>query len=135
MSDAKVRQALETRLAQMTPALDTVFENTPYTPKAKTPYQRIDLMRAPPENPEMTGAFRRLLGVLQVTLFYPQQKGPAEAEARADAVAAWFPANSSYAKDSVVVTIDGSAYIMAGFQDGDRWAVPVRIPYFSNISS
>lgn len=133
MSDAKVRQALETRLAQMAPALATVFENTPYTPKAGVPYQRVDLMRAPPENPEM-GSFKRLLGVLQVTLFYPQQKGPAAAEARADAIAAWFPRSLSMSKDGVVVTVDGDAHVMQGFQDGDRWAVPVRIPYFSNIS-
>lgn len=133
MSDAAIRVAIEVRLAAMSPPLDTAYENAPYSPIAGTPYQRIELMRAQPENPTYD-TFKRKLGVMQVTLMYPQSAGPRDAEARADAIGAWFPRGLTLASGGVTVTIDGTAYVMAGFQDGDRWAVPVRVPYFANIS-
>lgn len=133
MSDASIRAALETRLAAQTPPIDTAYENATYSPSAATPYQRVELMRAQPENPTYD-AFKRKLGVMQVTLMYPQATGPGAAEARADALSAWFPRGLTLTSGAVTVIIDKTAYVMAGFQDGDRWSVPVRISYYSNIS-
>ena len=134
MSEAKIRAALEERLAALAPAVATAYENAPYKPVEGTPYQRVNLLRADVENPEMGGS-KRALGLFQVTLFYPRGKGPGPAETRADLLAAHFPKGLSLTKDGYVITIDGTPRIMAGFEDGDRWAVPVRVPYFSNISA
>jgi hypothetical protein len=133
VSDVAIRAALEVRLAAQLPAIDTAYENATYSPSAATPYQRVELMRAQPENPTYD-AFKRKKGVLQVTLMYPQAAGPGAAEARADALGLWFPRGLTLTSGGIVVVIDGTPYVMAGFQDGDRWSVPVRIPYFSNIS-
>jgi hypothetical protein len=135
MSERSVRAALEIRLKALTPLLDTAWENVQFIPKDGVPYQRTELVRAEPEDPEMTGSFQRLLGFLQVTLMYPQQRGPGEAEARADLLRVWFKRGTSMTSGSVTVTVDGTPYVMQGFQDGDRWSLPVRIPYFTNISS
>ncbi len=134
MSEAAIRAALETRLSLLTPALSTAWENVTFSPDETLPYQRAHLLRAQPENPTFD-TFKRKLGVLQVTLFYPQQDGPANADARADLLAAWFPRGLAMTSGGYVVTVDGTPYVMPGFQDEDRWAVPVRIPYYSNISS
>lgn len=134
MSEASIRAALETRLDALSPALATAWENNDYTPVADTPYQRVHLMRAEPENPTFD-AFRRKLGFLQVTLFYPQGDGPAAAEARADLLSAHFPRGLTLTSGGYKVIIDGTPYVMPGFVDEDRWAVPVRVPYFSNIST
>ena|SRR3990167_5476424 len=133
MSEPLIRAALEARLAAMSPALATAHENETYTPVNGTPYQRINLLRAQPENPE-AGTFRQALGIFQVTLFYPQNAGPGAAEARAKLIADWFPRALSLTASGVTVTISRAAYIMAGFQDGDRWACPVRIFYQANIA-
>jgi hypothetical protein len=133
MSDLSIRQALEARLDAMAPPLATAYENSDFTPVGGTPYQRVHLMPAEPDNPTMD-SFRRLQGFFQVTLFYPQSAGSADVMARAEAVRAQFPHKLSLVKDGVTVQIDGTPYIMAGFADGDRWAVPVRIPYFANLS-
>lgn len=136
MSTAKIRAALETRLALMSPAIATAYQNVQHAPAQGAPYQRVDLLPAEPENPEAgSGMFRRELGVLQVTLFYPLGRGSGAAEARADAIKAHFPRGLSMVKDGIIVTVDRTAHVMPGFVDEDRWAVPVRISYFSNISS
>lgn len=131
--EALIRAALEERLAAITAPLSTAWENAPFSPVSETPYQRVNLLRAQPENHEM-GTSRRHLGILQVTLMYPQSNGPKDAEERAGALAAWFPRGLSLTKGAVVVTIDGTPYVMAGFQDEDRYSVPIRVPYFANIS-
>lgn len=132
MSEPAIRAALETRLGTMSPALATAYENQTYTPVAGTPYQKINLMRAQPANPE-AGTFQQAQGIFQVTLEYPQNVGPGVAEARAKAIADWFPRKLSLTVSGVIVTINRAAYIMAGFVDGDRWAVPVRLFYVANI--
>jgi hypothetical protein len=73
-------------------------------------------------------------GIFQVTLEYPQNVGPSVAEARAKLLADWFYRGLSLTASGVIVTINRASYIMAGFVDGDRWAVPVRIFYSANIS-
>ena len=51
MSVVAIRAALEARLNAMTPTLDTAWENTTFVPKEGTPYQRVYLLPAIPENP------------------------------------------------------------------------------------
>lgn len=133
MSEPLIRVALEVRLNAMTPALATAWENVAYTPIAGTPYQRVALMRAQPNNPE-AGTFQQMQGIFQVTLEYPANVGPSVAEARAKLLAEHFPRKLSLTASGVVVTINRASYIMAGFVDRDRWAVPVRIFYLANIS-
>jgi hypothetical protein len=133
MSEPLIRAALEARLAAMSPAIVIAYENVNYVPVVNTPYARINLMRAQPANPE-AGKFQQAQGIFQVTLEYPQNVGPGVVEARAKAIADWFPRALSLSASGIVVTIMRAAYIMAGFADGDRWAVPVRVFYQANIS-
>ena len=133
MSDLLVRQALEVRLNALLPALDTAHENEHFEPRDGVPYQRVDILPGEPENPTQD-SFRRLLGFMQVTLFYPLGNGVADAGARAEAVRAQFPKGLSLASGGIVVQIDRTPYVMRGFRDDDRWVVPVRVSYFTNIS-
>jgi hypothetical protein len=132
MSDAKVRAALETRLNAMVPALATAWENSAFMPVTGTPYQRVHVLRAEPENPTYD-SFRRLLGFMQVTLMYPQAEGPGAAEARAELIRAQFPKGLALANGGVTVTVDKTPYVLAGAEEEDRWVLPVRVPYFANI--
>lgn len=132
MSEVTIRAALQTRLGTMAPAIHTVHENETYKPIADTPYQKVNMLRGQPANPEQ-GAMRQAVGIFQVTLFYPPNAATGAAEARADAIAAHFARPLSLTLSGIVVTIDRSPYVMPGFQDGGRWAVPVRISYFANL--
>lgn len=133
MSDKIVQTLLETALRDNLAAMDTAYENVAFKPTPGAPYQRVEHLRANPENPEMTGNFKRLLGIMQVTLMYPQSKGAGAAMDRAALTAAYFRKGRQITGSGVTVTVGGAPHVMAGAVDGDRWSVPVRIPYFANI--
>lgn len=133
MSAKAIRAALEAYLNTMTPALATAPENVNYTPTSGTPFQRINLLRANPENPTIGTTHYRELGVFQVSLHYPMNAGPSPAETRAELVRTHFKRGTTLTSGGITVTIDGTPTIASGFVDGDRWVVPVSIPYWANI--
>lgn len=133
MSAKAIRAALESQLNAMTPALTTVWENSTVTPTSGTPYQRTNLLRANPDNPTIGATHYRELGVFQVSLHYPLNAGPSPAETRAELVRTQFKRGTTLTSGGITVTIDGTPTIASGFVDGDRWVVPVSIPYWANI--
>jgi len=133
MSRPQIRIALEQRLNQMSPAIDTAWENKTFKPRSDQPYQRVHLLPATPEGPEMS-SFVREIGLFQITLMYPGDGGPGEAEARAELIRLHFPKGLGLTVGGITTTISGSMQKLRGDNDGDRWALPVRIPYFANIS-
>lgn len=133
MSHKAVRAALETHLRDMTPAVTIVYENSTGNPVAGTPFQRVNLLPADPDNPTVGDGFYRELGVFQVSLHYPMNTGPGAAESRAEAIRTRFKRATTLTNSGITVTIDGTPTIASGFVDGDRWVVPVSIPYWANI--
>ncbi|WP_434033718.1 phage tail terminator-like protein [Cupriavidus sp. a3] len=131
MSNVAVRKALETRLNAMAPALATAWQNVQFTPAAGVPYQRADLLLGAPENPAY-GDYYREVGVLQVSLMYPSGAGPGAAEARAAAIRDWFKRGTTLVADGIEVVVQRTPTIAAGYADGDRWRVPVSIPFFAS---
>jgi len=126
-----VRSALEVALAAMSPALATAYENAPFTPVVGTPYQRVFLLPAAPDNPEMG---RKVMeqGILQVSLAYPLGAGPAAATARAELIRATFYRGASFTASGVTTTVERTPEIAPGRVEDDRYVVPVRIRFFSH---
>ena len=134
MSIAAVRIALEVKLAAMTPALATAWENAPYFPIAGTPYQAAYLLPATPDNPTMGDTFYREQGIFQVSLFYPLQTGPAAAAARAELIRTAFKRGTSMTSGTVTVRIARTPDIGQGRVEGDRWHLPIKIQFFAGIT-
>lgn len=131
MSLLRVRQALETALDGMTPALATAWENMPYQPTPGTPYQRVYLLAAEPDNPEMgTTATER--GYLQVTLCYPLDKGPGDAMSRAELIRSTFVRGTSFVASGVTTTIEKTPEIAPAMIEADRYCLPVKIRFFAH---
>lgn len=135
MSSVKVKAALETALAAMTPALVTAWPNVAFTPPldSLTPWQRADVLFAAPEDLEIGATYHREQGVFLVTLFYPLQTGSGAAQARAELLRSVFYRGATFTNAGVDVTIEQTPEISAGSADGDRWVIPVRIRFYSNI--
>ncbi len=133
MSEALIRKALEVKLTQMPGVLATSYENADFDPPNNAPYQRTALLPAETENPAQGSTFTRYLGIFQITLMYPTSDGAINADAMAETIRSWFKRNTSLTNGGVTVTIDKTPYKMTGFVDGDRWAVPIRIPYYANV--
>jgi len=134
MSNVLARGALQTKLAAMSPALATAYENVGYAPVSGTPYQAAYFLPATPENPTMGDAFYRMLGIFQVSLFYPLSVGTGAAEARAELIKTTFKRGTSMTSGSVTVIIDKTPEISPGRVDGDRWHIPCKIRFYAGIT-
>lgn len=135
MSTVKIRAALEKRLAAMVPNLPTQYENGVDLSAADKAgaHQAVYLLLAEPENPTQGHGFHRENGFMQITLSYSLAEGTGDAAARAEAIRAWFLASPNLVEGDVTVTIHRTPQIMNGFRDKDRWCVPVRVFFFSNV--
>lgn len=133
MSIAKVRAALETRLGTLTPALPTAFENAAFTPVAGTPYQRVFLLPATPDNEVLGCDYYREIGILQVSLYYPVNGGPGTAQARAQLLRTHFKRGTTMTSGGVTTTVSATPAIAPAFVDGDRYVIPVSIRYRAEI--
>lgn len=131
MSIALVRQALEVALAAMSPALATQWENVPYSPVSGTPYQRVFLLPADPDNPEM-GRFTTERGILQISLAYPLDTGPAAASARAELIRDTFYRGRSFTASGITTTIEKTPEVAPGRIEENRYVIPVKIRFFAN---
>lgn len=133
MSIAKVRAALETRLGTLTPALSTAYENAAFTPVAGTPYQRVFLLPATPDNEVLGCDYYREIGIFQVSLYYPVNGGPGTAQARAQLLRTHFKRSTTMTSGGVTTTVSATPAIATAFVDGDRYVIPVSIPYRAEI--
>lgn len=132
MSAVLVRQALETALAAMSPALSTAFENVAFTPANGVPYQQVNLLFAEPDNPEMSNGYTER-GIFQITLRYPLNGGPALASARAQLIRTHFYRGRSFTASGVSVSIERTPEIGSGRTEDDRFVIPVRVRFYSHI--
>lgn len=133
MSAVLVRTALEVALAAMSPAVATAWENEPYTPVVGTPYQRVNLMLAAPDNPEMGSARYTEQGIFQISLAYPLDAGPGAATARAELIRSTFYRGASFVSGAVTVNIEKTPEIAPGRVEEDRFVIPVRVRFFAHI--
>lgn len=127
MSSHLIQAALETRLATLTPALATAYENTVFAPVTGVPYQRINMMVNRPVDHALTMDVTEERGIFQVSLFYPQGTGRGAAQARAELIKALFKPPLALINGAVKVELVKTVHVGGGMPDGDRWMVPVSI--------
>lgn len=118
----------------------TAWENMSFQTTADVPYQATYLLVATPENPTFGDGFYRENGIFQVNLFYPQQIGTGAIGSRAELIRSTFKRGSTFVKDGILVIINatpdiGSNLSTSGTQGDDRWMLPVKISWYSNIFS
>lgn len=137
MSVVVIRQLLETALQNIDANFATAWENVIFTPVNGIPYQQVTLMLATPQNPTFSSPaapdFTREIGYLQVSLQYPQGAGPKDAMAKAQALRGVFFQGKTFTSGTITVIISGTPAIAPGRVDGDRWSIPVKIPFFANV--
>lgn len=135
MSQIKIRAALETALAAITPAIATAYENIPFTPPAAdVPYQAAFVLFAEPENPEAGNAINLQRGIFQVSLLYPLQVGDSTARARAELLRTTFYRGRAFTNGGVTAIVEKTPEAGQGTVDGDRWFIPVKIRFVSQIT-
>lgn len=135
MSQVKIRAALETALSSMLPAIATAWENVPFVPpESSLPYQQAFLLFAEPDDLEAGHSSHIEHGVFQINLSYPLQTGDAAGRARAEGIKAKFRRGATFTSGGTVVTIEKTPDAGQGTVDGDRWLIPVRIRFNSQVT-
>ena len=135
MSYVDVKKAIEKKLATLSGVIATAREGMSYTPVVGTPYQRINILKADPEDLTMGRKMQRISGIAQITLFYPAPvaTGTTLPDAMAESIKTHFKPVQTLTEGSTKVFIADSATIATGFADGDRWVVPVSVPFYANL--
>ncbi len=134
MSALAIRAALQVALAAITPSVAIAWENEPYKPVVGTPYQRVNLLFATPDNSEIGPNYVEH-GFLQVTLAYPIDGGAQLAAGRADLLRSTFKRGFTFVYGGVTVLIEKTAQLWPAQIDGDRYSLPVRIPFRASVTA
>lgn len=134
MSDVIIRKALEIKLAAMSPALATAYENANFIPVTGTPYQQVNLLLAQPDNQTMGSQFYRAVGVFQISLCYPINTGANAAQARAELLKTHFKRGTSMVETGLTVIVTQTPSITSGMVVGDRYILPISIFYQCDIN-
>lgn len=132
MSAPAIRAALETALDDMSPSLPTAWENTPYEPTVGTAHQLVSLLYADARALEISGKWHEEPGLMQVTLRYPKNAGPAAAETRAELIRSTFRHGSEFTASGVTVTVSNVPSITP-LPEEDWHTIAVRVPFYSFI--
>lgn len=133
MSNAVIRKLLEQRLNTITPALETVFENMPYTPKLGTPWQQVHLLFAPTANPTMGSPHHREVGEFQVSLNYPPMAGSQASSSRVQLIRQTFYRGLTMEEGTLRVLIDGTPYQLRSQQLPNWYFVAVAVPFIADV--
>ena len=134
MSIKQIKAAMESRLLAIASPLPTQWENVLFSPPADgSEYQKVDMLPAAPANPTLGDGFFRELGLMQVLLSYPINKGSGAVYAKAEAIRDWFPRGLSLSSGGITVLIDRTPTVGPGRVANDRFLMPISIRYFANI--
>jgi hypothetical protein len=125
--------ALETALNGLSPAIDTQWENTAYTPTVNIPYQQVDFIYADTLNPEM-GAGYEQRGVMFIRLRYPEGVGASVAKTRAELIKTTFKRGNTYSNGGLIVRISNTCTIKGGVNIDGRYLVPVEVPLYFQVN-
>lgn len=133
MSITAIRAALWNELVAITPKLPTAYQNGDFTIPTG-PYQVAWLLMARPDRVEMSGRIRREQGIFQIDLKYPAKGGPGLTDARAELIQSAFHDGRTIIGAGVTIHISGPPEIGTGRNEDDRFVVPVKVPFHSNIA-
>lgn len=137
MSYKVARKVLEQRLAALTPALPTGYENAPFEATAGTAYQRAFLLPGKTYDPTMGHpvgqGLRRRYGVFSVKLFYPKDTGAGAAAARAELLCEHFPRGLVLVDGSVRVWLHKSTDVGQGVPEAGSYVLPVDVFFVADV--
>ncbi len=131
MTQRAIRTALEDRLSAMLPTIPTAWDNAGFADDQRptTAYQVVKLLPANPDNPTLDQQTIQDMGIFQVLLYYPKGDGSADAEDRAAAIRAQFPAGLELFEGGLKIRITQTPAIAADLGAPDRYIIPVSVRY------
>ena len=129
----KIRKTLESKLAALSPSIATAYENVAFTPVNNVPYQRVSILYNTPRDRTLNLDMYEEKGFLSVYLCFPADVGPAQAEARADALLMHFKPPLMLVDFGLQIRIEQAMQTKEGRMDEGRYCIAVLIPWKAYI--
>jgi hypothetical protein len=129
----KIRVALENRLNALSPAISTAWENVEFLPVVGTPWQRVNILWASPDNTTLGCSRRFERGILQVTLHYPMNKGASTIDDRVNLLVAHFYRGLAMTNDGQTVRITSTPSRATLGDDGKFFKMAVSINFNAEV--
>ncbi len=135
MSEFNISVAFENKLNALSPAVATAYENVNYAPVTGTPYQKVNLLPAQPENDTLGSDYYREVGLFQIGLYYPMNTGRGAAQARAQALKNHFKRGTVMTANGQTVRVIRTPQVSPSQIIGDRYFIAVSVFYRSEVFS
>lgn len=135
MAQVEIRNALETRLAAWatTKGVTVLWENDVSDPIAAT-HLRPTLFPSPTQNPSLGAYHRRYKGIFRVQCWIDNlNAGPADVEAFAEELVAWFPRGLVLNKGGVYVHIEYTPSQSGILPESNHCVVTVETIYRADV--
>lgn len=134
MSLDSIKIALETAIKAGFPTTKIVWENVSTNPPTDgSLYFLVNLLPATPENPTLGDGFYREIGLMQITICAPIDKGSGKLYTKAEEIRTLFKRGYSFTNSGYTVVVSKTPTIGPGMRQEDRFILPVRIQYFVNV--
>jgi len=124
-----IQGALEKRLAELTPTIQTAYENTAFTPVIGQAYQRVSFLPNTPIDHGIAFDVKEWRGLFQVSLLYPSGASRKDAQQRAEALVAHFDPMQTLSATGLRIVVNRSPAVAGGFVDDGYWHVPVTVDW------
>lgn len=131
MSQPLIRRAFEQRLKLN--GLPIGYENVEFAKPASGMFYYFDLIPATPVDDVMGSEFRFDVGIGQISLMYPLNKGTGAAEGRAEIIRDLFHRGLTLVEDDVQVEVVRTPAIAKGYPDQGFWRIPISVRYQAQI--
>ena len=129
-----IKIALETALKTAFPTTKIAWENVSTNPPTDgSLYFYVNLLPASTQNPTLGDGFYREAGIMQVTICAPIDKGSGKLYTKAEEIRTVFKKGYTFTSGGYTVNIGRTPSIGPGMRQEDRFVLPVRITYFSNV--
>lgn len=130
-----IRKIFESKIIAFTaPSISLALENVKFEPVGGVPYCALFLLFGDPSNPEMGSKLAIEVGIFQINLRYPSGDGAGDIDAHAQALKDYFKPVQNISGGSTTVVLHRTAIIGNGMQDGDRYQIAVKVPFYSIVT-
>lgn len=111
----------------------TAWEGMGFSPLGGFAFQQVHMVWADTFNPSMGGSHSRESGFMQVTLYYPNQKGTFGITTRAELIRALFKRGTVFSNGGIQVNILKTPSITKGERIEENFVVAVRVFFQADI--
>lgn len=131
MSINKVYTAFITKINTLTPLVDTVYENRPYSPIDGKEYQELYIKPSGNTVPYINEIIYEMSGFIQITLCYPPNDGRSKCMDRANLYMGLFPVGTVLTIDSLKIRTKGVPQITNLGVDNGRYKIALRVGFLA----